>query len=111
MSQGESRIMKEPPRRPSLNERMDHILPFCSHEFFTKNEVIFPLGKTLSSSLENDNLKAHRPLETRRRDVGYQLRINWSFSFFMGSSKKSCSKCILESCGLPRAKRVFAMEY
>ena len=29
----------------------------------------------------------------------------------MGSSKKSCSKGILESCGLPGAKRVFAMEY
>ena len=29
----------------------------------------------------------------------------------MGSSKKSCSKGILESCGLPGAKRIFAMEY
>ena len=29
----------------------------------------------------------------------------------MGSSKKSCSKGVLESCGLPGAKRVFAMEY
>ena len=29
----------------------------------------------------------------------------------MGSSKKSCSKGILESYGLPGAKRVFAMEY
>ena len=29
----------------------------------------------------------------------------------MGSSKKSCSKGIQESCGLPGAKRIFAMEY
>ena len=29
----------------------------------------------------------------------------------MGSSKKSCSKGILESCGLPGAKIIFAMEY
>ena len=29
----------------------------------------------------------------------------------MGSTKKSCSKGILESCGLPEAKRVFAMEH
>ena len=29
----------------------------------------------------------------------------------MGSSKKSCSKGILESCGLPGAKRIFVMEY
>ena len=28
-----------------------------------------------------------------------------------GSSKKSCSRGILESCRLPGAKRVFAMEY
>ena len=29
----------------------------------------------------------------------------------MGSSKKSCSKGILESCGLPGAKRIFAMDH
>ena len=29
----------------------------------------------------------------------------------MGSPKKSCSMGILESCGLPGAKRIFAMEY
>ena len=27
----------------------------------------------------------------------------------MGSSKKSCSKGILEACGLPGAKRIFAI--
>ena len=29
----------------------------------------------------------------------------------MGSSKKSCSKGILESCGLPGGKTIFALEY
>ena len=29
----------------------------------------------------------------------------------VGSSKKSCSKGILESCGLPEAIEIFAMEY
>ena len=32
-------------------------------------------------------------------------------SYVMGSAKKSCSKGILESCRLPVAKRIFAMEY
>ena len=35
----------------------------------------------------------------------------FSIRYDMGSSKKSCSKGILESCGLPGAKRIFAMEY
>ena len=42
--------------------------------------------------------RGHGPL--KRRD-----------KFVMGSSKKSCSKGIVESCGLPGAKIIFAMEY
>ena len=38
----------------------------------------------------------------------------WDWKDFianMGSSKKSCSKGILESCGLPGAQRIFSTEY
>ena len=48
-----------------------------------------------------------RSIRKRSPDGDKQGRWVWD----MGSSKKSCSKGILESYGLPGAKRIFAMEY
>ena len=42
-------------------------------------------------------------------DHAQKIHIQWDPD--MGSSKKSCSKGILESCGLPGANRIFAMEH
>ena len=46
----------------------------------------------------------------KKTKKGFICIIQFGHEHDMGSSKKSCLKGILESCGLPGAKTVFAME-
>ena len=77
-------------------------------------------GTVVQISSEDKTVFARQNLYTDRKRISQlqgdlmcfleTLRITFSY-VNMGSSKKSCSKGILESCGLPGAKRIFVMEY